>query len=486
MIRKRSFFHYDQHWTEDMVGISQYSASPMIDKLPVFGVYNNQVNGLNKSFTGYLDKYGICQCSVSLNGPTFPADRLERLEKANQNVIIRVKREISKIHRYESTLNVYTGQLKKLTKRVEVMEMGGLYGKLDFHLIKLEIREMETLIRQLKTSLNGSNLIVEALYQEIHNVSTMVNRMEVYDKNNVLLIRREVASLKKRLEACGKNPTKPSWQIPGSGDYGSCNHGPIETISKPNIVQANVLASNCKSGGWGKDALLGSDQSSYWVAPVNTLIHIMNYIYIYASSNDLQIYKKSKFISLNSTDYGQGAGMIMYNNTMYYNCYNSRDLCKHNIDSGIQQKQALNDAAYYNSLSYIASSWQDIVLAADEYGLWVIYTTEEKKGKALISKLDANTLEVTQTWTTSLYKQGVANTFMACGVFYATRMYNTNLEEIFYMYDTNSGTEGRLSVIIEKILGVIDSLSYNPNDRKLYMYDTSFLVTYDVAFAPKQ
>ncbi|XP_068105563.1 olfactomedin-4-like [Hyperolius riggenbachi] len=433
-----------------------------------------------------MDKYGICQCSLSLQDSTFPADRLERLEKANDNVTISVKKEISKIQNYESTLNVYMRQLKNLTKRVEVMEVGGLsYTELDFELVKLEIREMEALIWQLKTSVNGSNLIVEALYREIHNISIMVSQLEIYDKNNVLLIRREVAVLKKRLEDCEKNHTKPSLLSPSPGDYGPCHHGHIVNISKPYIVQQNVLGVSYKSGGWGKDSLLGSDQSSFWVAPLSPDLRTMNSLYSYASYNDLQMYKFDKHTGLTSYTFGQGAGMIVYNKTMYYNCLNSRNLCKLSMNSSIHEKQVLNDAAFNNRFSYAATSWQDIDLAADEDGLWVIYSTEEKGGKLLISKLDATTLVVRQTWNTTLYKPGVTNAFMACGVFYATRTYDTKMEELFYMYDTNSGKEGHLSVIIEKMLGTMHSLSYNPNDHKLYMYDSGFLVMYDVTFAPK-
>ncbi|XP_077344854.1 olfactomedin-4-like [Lithobates pipiens] len=451
-------------------------------------IYQNQAASHIQNSTGSLDAYGVCHCSIIHPNTNFPVDRMESLEIANRNLTIIVNEEITKIHSYESTVIAYMEQLKGLTKRVEAMEKGGLsFTELDFELIKLEIKEMENVILQLKTSLNGSNVIVETLYQEISNISIMVSQLEVYDNNNVLVIRREIAELQKRLEECQQNNTKPN--LPPNlspAHYGTCDHGHIVNISKPYVVQQNLLGANYKSGGWGKDSLLGAEQNTFWVAPLTTDIRMMNNIYRYASYNDLLLYKYTAYTSLTSSNYGQGAGMIMYNDTMYYNCYNSNNLCKYNMKTKVAERLALRDATYNNRFSYSSTPWQDIDFAADEEGLWVIYATEKEGGKILISKLVANTLEVKQTWSTSLYKPGVTNAFMVCGVLYATRIYRTKMEEIFYMYDTKTGKEENLSIPVEKMKDTMHSLSYNPNDHKLYMYSEGFMFTYDLTFLPNK
>ncbi|XP_040179184.1 olfactomedin-4-like [Rana temporaria] len=450
-------------------------------------IFQNQATSLIQNSTGSLDANGVCHCSVMHPDSTFPVDRMESLEIANRNLTITVNEEITKIHSYESTVSVYMEQLKGLTKRVEAMEKGGVsYSELDFELIKLEIKEMENVILQLKTSLNGSNVIVETLYQEIRNISVMVSQLEVYDKNNVLVIRREIGELQKRLEECQQNDSKPNlWSLPPA-HYGTCDHGHSVNISKPYIVQQNLNGASYPSGGWGKDSLLGADQSTFWVAPLPTDGRVMYYIYSYPSYNDLLLYKHTASKTLSGSNYGQGAGMIMYNDTMYYNCYNSNNLCKYNMKTNVAQQLALRDATYNNRFSYASTPWQDIDLAADEEGLWVIYANEKEGGNILISKLDANTLEVKQTWSTSLYKPGVSNAFMVCGVLYATRIYRTKMEEIFYMYDTKTGKEENLSIPFEKMKDTMHSLSYNPNDRKLYMYSDGFLFTYDLTFLPNK
>ncbi|XP_068105560.1 olfactomedin-4-like [Hyperolius riggenbachi] len=372
----------------------------------------------------------------------------------------------------------------ELTERVEVMEMEGLFQtERDFELIRFQITELEALILQLKTSLNGSSSTIQTLYQEIYRISTMVRQLEVYDQNNVLATRREAAALQKQLEDCENNLTTSNQPSLPPVDYGTCGHGPIANISKPYLLQQNLIGAGHKYGGWGKDSKLGSEQSPFWVAPLSTKGHIMYYIYLYNSYNDLLIYKHN--IQKRPSYSGQGSGMIMYNKVLYYNCYESRNICKYNTNTNVLDQVVLQNAAYNNHFSYAATSYQDIDLAADEYGLWVLYATEKLGGRLLISKLDASTLEVKQTWTTSVYKPGVSNAFMACGVLYTTRIYNTNMEEIFYMYDTNTGNEGSLSILVEKMAGTMDSLSYNPNDHMLYMYNDGFLAMYYITFMAK-
>ncbi|KAM4641399.1 olfactomedin-4-like [Discoglossus pictus] len=446
------------------------------------------------NYSGSVNERGVCQCSMRLPDSTFPADRVEILESASYNLSISVRQEISKIHSYQFTLTSYLERLKNLTRRVEVIEMGGIsYTELDFELLKLEINQMESLVVQLKKSINGSNTVVETLFAEIHNISVMVNKLESFDKNNVLAVRREIASLRKRLEDCKKDSTQPS--LPSPIDYGTCQHGGIVNISKPFVVQLNYLGFSYKFGGWGKDSFSSANQDVHWVAPLTTDARMMNILRFYPTYEDLLLYKKptekvlTKTLPRNNYDYtncGQGGGMIMYNNSMYYNCYNTRDLCKFNVETNAVERKTLTDATFNNRFSYASSIWQDIDLAGDEFGLWVIYSTEEHAGNIVIGQLNPITLTVEKTWVTSQYKLGVTNTFMVCGVLYATRTLNTRKEEIFYMYDTKTEKEEQLSIILDKMMENVQSLSYNPNDHKIYMYNDGYQMTYDLIFKTMQ
>ncbi|XP_072286099.1 olfactomedin-4-like [Pyxicephalus adspersus] len=443
--------------------------------------------------SGVLDENGVCYCTVNLSDTTFPADRFEKLEIENRNLTITVEKEITKIYIYQSTLTVYIEQLKNLTKRVEIMENGGLsYTELDFELIKLEIKEMEILIQELKASFNGSSVIIETLYQEIRNISIIVNQLEIYDKNNVLVIRREIVALKKRLEECEKNNTKPNNPSLPPPDYGTCQNGQIiNKISKPFVAQLNWLGASYLYGGWGRDTLIGADQSVQWVAPLRTDSRIMETLRFYPSYNDLTIYngaterilsKKTSSGNYDFSNCGQGGGMILYNKMMYYNCYNTLNICKYNWQTNEYARLVLPGATYTNRFSYSHTAWQDIDFSADEEGLWVIYSTEQNAGNIVISQLNDTSLAILQTWHTTQYKPGVSNAFMVCGVLYATRAISTKQEEIFYMYDTKTNKEGKLSITFDKAKEKVQSLSYNPNDHRLYMFNDGYLVHYDLSF----
>ncbi|XP_040179181.1 olfactomedin-4-like [Rana temporaria] len=444
--------------------------------------------------TGTVNEQEVCQCSVILPDNTFPADRLEAIEISNQKLSISVNQEITRIQNYQATLTEYIHKLKNLTRRVEIVELGGIsYTELDFELLKLEIREMESLVIRLKQSINGSSTLVESLFVEIHNISVMVNQLESYDKNNVLAVRREIAFLRKKLEECEKNPGAPALSPPVS--FGTCNHGGLKNISKPFVVQLNWQGFNYKFGGWGKDSFVGAEQDTHWVAPLTTDSRMMNMFRYYPTYDDLLLYKKptdkvlTKTLAYNNIDYsacGQGGGMVLFNNSMYYNCYNTRDICKYKVDTGALERKTLTDATFNNRFSYASTTWQDIDLASDEYNLWVIYSTEQNSGNMLISKLNSNTLTVEKTWSTDQYKPAVTNAFMVCGVLYATRTLNTRKEEIFYMYDTNTNKEGQVSIVLDKMMENVQSVSYNPNDHKLYMYNDGYLVNYDLTFKPQE
>ncbi|XP_028655468.1 olfactomedin-4-like [Erpetoichthys calabaricus] len=433
---------------------------------------------------GTIDANGVCQCSVFLPDPTFPVDRMEKVEMTSNSLSILVEQELLKIQESMTKISIFEKRMHNLTIRIEKMESSGItYTELDFELLKLEIREMEMLITQLKGSFSGSNVIVDQLYAEIKNMSLTITSLETLDKNNVLAIRREILSLKKKLQDCEeyKNHTNPGPTQPPV-IYGSCNHGLILDISQPFVAQLNWRGFEYKSGAWGKDPEPEPPKKElYWQAPLNTDNRYMEYYRYYLSYDNFLLYK---YPSQNRVVYGQGSGMVVFKNHLYYNCHSSRDICKLNLDSNnVVLRKTIPNAVYENRFSY-TTPWQDIDIAVDESGLWVIYATEQSTGNIVISKLNETSLEVQRTWTTKQYKPSVSNAFIVCGVLYATRTVNTRQEEIFYAYDTNTEQESKISLSFNKMMESIYGVNYNPKDHKLYVYNDGYLVNYDLSFNP--
>ncbi|XP_077014505.1 olfactomedin-4 [Tamandua tetradactyla] len=436
------------------------------------------------NFTGSMDDRGTCQCSVSLPDTTFPVERVEQLEFKAHIISQKFEKELAKVREYVQLINVYEKKLLNLTVRVEVMEKDTIsYTELDFELIKIEVREMEKLIIQLKKSFVGSSEIVDQLEEEIRNMTLLVEKLETLDKNNVLSIRREILILKNRLKECeaSKAENVPVVSPPSPGN---CSHGGVANISRPFVVQLNWAGFSYKYGAWGRDySPQHPDKGLYWVAPLNTDGRYLEYYRLYPTWDDLRLYKNYQ---QNRYKYGQGSGIAVYNNNMYFNFQNSQDMVKLNLTTNsVVVRRNLPQAAYNNRFSYANIGWQDIDFSVDENGLWVIYSTEASTGNMVISKLNETTLEVQKTWQTRQYKPSVSSTFMVCGVLYATRTLNTKEEEIFYYYDTNTGKEGHLEITMQKMQETIHSINYHPFEQKLFVYNDGYLLTYDLIFMPK-
>lgn len=181
--------------------------------------------------------------------------------------------------------------------------------------------------------------------------------------------------------------------------------------------------------------------------------------------------------------YGDGSGNTVYKNFMYFNYYGTRDMAKVDLSSNtLVLRRPLPGATYNNRFSYAFAPWTDIDFTGDEKGLWVLYATEESKGNLVVSLLNDSTLEVEQTWYTSQYKPALSGAFMVCGVLYALRSLSTRQEEIFYAYDTTTGQEHHLSILLDKMLETLHGINYCPWDHRLYVYNDGFLINYDLTF----
>ncbi|XP_035168901.1 olfactomedin-4 isoform X1 [Oxyura jamaicensis] len=430
--------------------------------------------------SGSLDDRGNCQCSVYLPDTTFPVQKAEQLQVIATTLVEKFERELSQVKEYSKRIELYQQKILNLTIRVEHMEKTSVsYTELDFQLLKVEISDLDRLVTQLKSTVVGSNVIVDQIYLEIRNLTILVNELESLDKNNILAIRQQIVSLQNRLKECEESRNQTT--VPPYFPPGSCIHGGLLNVSQPYVVKLNWRGFSYKYGSWGRDYSPSEPEKEvYWVAPLNTDGRYLEYFRIYNTFDDLLLFKP---LYERRITYGQGSGAALYNNFMYYHAYSSKNIAKYDITTNrIVLSKALPNVATDNRFSYAGVSWQDMDFAVDENGLWVLYSTENNMGNIVISKLNETTLDVINTWQTRQYKPSVSNAFMLCGVLYATRTMNTRKEEIFYMYDTSTGQEGRVSIIMDKKLDTIQGISYSPTDQKLYVYNDGYLLRYDITF----
>nr|XP_060615833.1 olfactomedin-like [Anolis sagrei ordinatus] len=271
----------------------------------------------------------------------------------------------------------------------------------------------------------------------------------------------------------------------------SCNHDGLLRVSGPVLVKRNWKGADFKAGAWGKDSAVGAKSPDhYWVFPANKNNSALESFRLYSSFRKLMLYLPVMEFSLRGANdkcenCGQGGGVIFFNGSFYYNCYNSRNLCKidpHTLRLLHKELEDEDPPSFNNMFSYKGVEFQDMDMAGDEKGLWMIHASKMANGNMVIRKVNPETLQTDTPWTTSLRKSDVSNAFMICGVLYATKRVNSTHEVIDYAFDTNSAKEYRPRIFLNKPLPTMQSLSYNPNDHKLYMYNDGYLIYYDVKF----
>ncbi|XP_034744752.1 myocilin-like [Etheostoma cragini] len=177
----------------------------------------------------------------------------------------------------------------------------------------------------------------------------------------------------------------------------------------------------------------------------------------------------------------ESTGATMYRGSLYYQRKRSRTLIRYDLTSeSLASRLELPHAGFHGQHPYSWGGYTDIDLAADEQGLWAIYSTSKAKGAIVISQLDPKSLKVKRSWETNIRKNTVANAFMMCGRLYTLASYTAPNTTINYMFDTATGMGRAVAVPFKNKYRYNSMVDYNHAQRKLYAWDNFHMVTYDI------
>ncbi|XP_062582618.1 noelin-3-like, partial [Saccostrea cucullata] len=175
----------------------------------------------------------------------------------------------------------------------------------------------------------------------------------------------------------------------------------------------------------------------------------------------------------------EGTGHTVYKNYFYCQKMMTNKIVRYNLmESRWLGELELPGAGAHNAYPYQSDRFSDIDFATDEYGLWVIYASSASSGNVVISKINEDNFTISETWTTLIPKRTVGNTFMICGILYATDSYTNSPTYIKYIYNTQNGGNKELKSTEITFTNTIRNefvsnymLDYNPLDRKLYSWN---------------
>uniref|UniRef100_A0A669D4Z6 Olfactomedin-4 n=1 Tax=Oreochromis niloticus TaxID=8128 RepID=A0A669D4Z6_ORENI len=244
---------------------------------------------------------------------------------------------------------------------------------------------------------------------------------------------------------------------------GTCPRSRLVSVTGPVFYTEGEYPGLYSYGSWGCDPKPEKGKENCF--PVTqllllSLLFLTGNVYIHTSNP--------------TTNTIQGPNNVLYGGALYYNCYNRDAVCRFNLTTKHVTTLELHQGTRFFSTT----------LFLNESGVWVVFTTSLDFGNMILSKVEeGEPPALGKTWQTSVYKQAVTNTFMACGVLYATRYVNQELEEIFYSFNTVTGKERfNLGIFISKISPNIQALNYSPVDQTLHVYSDSNMVSYKVIF----
>ncbi|XP_078491372.1 noelin-2 [Ciona intestinalis] len=126
---------------------------------------------------------------------------------------------------------------------------------------------------------------------------------------------------------------------------------------------------------------------------------------------------------------------------------------------------------------YESGHHSEITLQADEFGVWATYCSSSGSSNMMLALIDVDTLKVIKEWDTGWRKDFFEAMFVACGVVYAIRKFESRPHlQIKYAFNTISSSALKSPVSLSSSVGVdkshgrISQLTYDHVGKQLLIW----------------
>ncbi|KAF4094251.1 hypothetical protein AMELA_G00011120 [Ameiurus melas] len=434
-----------------------------------------------------------CVCDLKSSCHPFPMEKLDSIRtSANQ---CRKSITSTQITEVDVLMLGVQRRLEQLEESVSVLENeddGDLYGAVSLRIIELELAEILQFTGKLNKTINFHKWLSESTATELRNMTEGMKELESFDLSLVVSKQRENQRIKRELNEC-QHELQATPQPPTPRPR-RCPQGQLVNVTGPRTYALTQYGTSYPYGAWGKDPKPApGKENTYWLVALTSSSAFANYVRHYSSLSTILVGVGPVDTVISSsnptTNTIIGPNVVQYGDALYYGCYNTPSVCRFNIstrsvtNAPLPQNSGFNNKFPFGHLdaTYI---YTDLDFTTDESGVWVVYTAPDNFGNVILSEvIEGSPPSLGQTWRTSLHKRTATNTFVACGVLYATRFLDKQTEEIFYSFDTETKEERYdLKIHIKKMQTNIQSLNYNPRDRMLYAYSDAYIISYDAVF----
>ncbi|XP_076878370.1 olfactomedin-4-like [Brachyhypopomus gauderio] len=436
-----------------------------------------------------------CVCELRSSERPFPMETLDNIQvlasKCNQSI---TPKQVFEVDTLLLGLQRRMEELQQNTAVLEREDDGELYGAVTLRIIELELAEIQQLMARLNRTVHGLQQLSASTATQLQGMLGSMQELEDFDYMQVVNRQRENQRMRRDLDQC-QHQLHATAEPPPTPRLGHCPHGQLVGVSGPRTYTLTQYGTSYSFGAWGKDPKpVPGKESTHWLVALTTSNVFANFVREYSTLSTIVVGVAPTDATIASsnptTNTIQGPNVVMYGNALYYGCYNTPAVCRFNMTArtistvALPQNTGFNNKFPFGHLegTYVYS---DLDFATDESGVWVVYTSPENFGNVILSEvLEGSPPALGRTYNTSLHKRTATNTFMACGVLYATRYISKEAEQIFYSFNTQTSVERYdLKINIKKMQTNIQSLNYNPRDQMLYAYGDAHIISYDAVFS---